>query len=593
MRSRETAVSFEDHIRTTLERITAALRTELEREFSTVSDQLTRAVADERDRREAAQREIEALKRALAEERDRGAQQAAENAAADMRRQAEAQAQIAQIQDAARRNVEEIQRSAVEERERAVQQAVEAASAEVQKHADVQIAQLRDAAQKQAEEINRAAEDQVNELRNTLRAQLEDVRRAAQAETEDARRTADASIEHARRVAAAQVDDALRVAAAQVEEALRAGAAQVDDAQRRAEEQLAETRRDLEAQLEEVRRGARADAEKAQRDLEAARAEADAAVRNARAEAEDVVIAQLTAAQAEAEQKIDQAVDRTRTDAHQADLAHIARLVDAIRRLDDTRSLSEALDALADCAARQVERAAVLMVKGDTLRIRRLAGFGAERPAGDLDIDSAGLAGAVLSTGVTVSRPAVEPGDAEGSRQPALPSFARNAGARHAVALPITVGGRVVAVLYADATPAHAPSDASRWPATLEVLARHASRVLEAMTMEQATGLLLPRRAPRATRGVLPGPLEHGGTGEEDSARRYARLLVSEIRMYHEPLVDAGRRSRDLRSRLGGEIDRARRLYEERVPQIVRDRSDYFEQELIRTLADGDRSLLG
>jgi hypothetical protein len=161
------------------------------------------------------------------------------------------------------------------------------------------------------------------------------------------------------------------------------------------------------------------------------------------------------------------------------------------------------------------------------------------------------------------------------------------------VALPITVGGRVVAVLYADEPPADVLSAASRWPATLEVLARHASRALEAMTVQQATGLSLPRRAPRTPRAVLPGPVEHGGTGDEDAARRYARLLVSEIRMYHEPLVDAGRRSRDLRSRLGEEIDRARRLYEDRVPQAVRDRSDYFEQELVRTLADGDRSLLG
>jgi hypothetical protein len=307
-----------------------------------------------------------------------------------------------------------------------------------------------------------------------------------------------------------------------------------------------------------------------------------------------VIIAQLAAAQAETEKKIEQAVDSTRTDALQSDLAHMARLVDAIRRLDDTRSLSEALDALADCAGLHVERAAVLVVKGDMLRVRRLAGFGTDNVPADLDRESAGIAGAVVSTGVTVSRAAVEPRDAQGSRQPALPLFAQNAGARHAVALPITVGGRVVAVLYADAPPSNAPSAASRWPATLELLARHASRALEAITVQQATGLSLPRRAPRAvTRSVVPGPLEHGGTGDEDSARRYARLLVSEIRMYHEPLVDAGRRSRDLRSRLGGEIDRARQLYEERVPQTVRDRSDYFEQELIRTLADGDRSLLG
>ena len=45
--------------------------------------------------------------------------------------------------------------------------------------------------------------------------------------------------------------------------------------------------------------------------------------------------------------------------------------------------------------------------------------------------------------------------------------------------------------------------------------------------------------------------------------------------------------------RLGGEISRARQLYEARVPSTVLARSDVFEQELVRTLADGDRTLLG
>ena len=128
----------------------------------------------------------------------------------------------------------------------------------------------------------------------------------------------------------------------------------------------------------------------------------------------------------------------------------------------------------------------------------------------------------------------------------------------------------------------------------LDILARHASRVLEAMTVQQAAGLSLPRPVSRGTHASVPGPLEQAGTGgEEDAARRFARLLLSEIRMYNEPLIDAGRRSRDLLARLGGEIDRARQLYEARVPSSVSGRADVFDQELVRTLADGDRTLLG
>ncbi len=76
------------------------------------------------------------------------------------------------------------------------------------------------------------------------------------------------------------------------------------------------------------------------------------------------------------------------------------------------------------------------------------------------------------------------------------------------------------------------------------------------------------------------------------SARRYARLLVSEIKLYHEAAVADGRRDRNLATRLGGEIARARALYEERVPPQVRQRADYFHDELVRLLADGDATLL-
>ena len=161
------------------------------------------------------------------------------------------------------------------------------------------------------------------------------------------------------------------------------------------------------------------------------------------------------------------------------------------------------------------------------------------------------------------------------------------------MALPVRVGGEVVAVLYADAPRVDEPSSDARWPAILEVLVRHASRVLEAMTVQQAAGLSLPRPVARGSHTTVPGPVEHAGTGDEDAARRYARLLLSEIRMYHEPIVDAARRSGDLMSRLHGEIERARKLYEARVPESVSARAEYFDQELVRTLAGGDRSVLG
>ncbi len=93
---------------------------------------------------------------------------------------------------------------------------------------------------------------------------------------------------------------------------------------------------------------------------------------------------------------------------------------------------------------------------------------------------------------------------------------------------------------------------------------------------------------------LLGGVQPAGATDDEgQGARRYARLLVSEIKLYNEGAVRVGRERRDLLKRLKGEIDRARKLYEERIPASIRERDTYFQQELVQTLADGDQSLLG
>jgi hypothetical protein len=80
---------------------------------------------------------------------------------------------------------------------------------------------------------------------------------------------------------------------------------------------------------------------------------------------------------------------------------------------------------------------------------------------------------------------------------------------------------------------------------------------------------------------------------KHDEARRFARLLVSEIRLYNEQAVAAGKISRDIYQRLKDDIDRSREMYEQRVPADVRANSNYFHDELVRILADGEADALG
>ncbi|HKY28474.1 MAG TPA: hypothetical protein VJM12_11100 [Pyrinomonadaceae bacterium] len=78
-----------------------------------------------------------------------------------------------------------------------------------------------------------------------------------------------------------------------------------------------------------------------------------------------------------------------------------------------------------------------------------------------------------------------------------------------------------------------------------------------------------------------------------NDARRFARLLVSEIKLYNEQKVIDGRQGHDLYDRLREYIDRSRDMYDKRVKPEVAQKYDYFHHELVSTLAEGDSSRLG
>jgi hypothetical protein len=91
-------------------------------------------------------------------------------------------------------------------------------------------------------------------------------------------------------------------------------------------------------------------------------------------------------------------------------------------------------------------------------------------------------------------------------------------------------------------------------------------------------------------------PVEVHGDEERrlhNDARRFARLLISEIKLYNEQKVAEGRSEHDLYDRLREYIDRSREMYDKRVKAEVASRYDYFHGELVNTLAEGDVSKLG
>jgi predicted nucleic acid-binding Zn-ribbon protein len=168
-------------------------------------------------------------------------------------------------------------------------------------------------------------------------------------------------------------------------------------------------------------------------------------------------------------------------------LAQTARLTSAFRTLDQAASLGDILEHLAQSACQESGRTAVFLVNGGKLRGWRALGFPEGQPIVGSDFDPAesGVVGQVVRSGAGQQ---FRNGDATH-----LPAFAQADGPRDAVALPVQVGGSVIAVLYADAARADRPED-PEWLESIDAMTKHAGRVLEAMTVRQAAALWAPPR---------------------------------------------------------------------------------------------------
>jgi hypothetical protein len=76
-------------------------------------------------------------------------------------------------------------------------------------------------------------------------------------------------------------------------------------------------------------------------------------------------------------------------------------------------------------------------------------------------------------------------------------------------------------------------------------------------------------------------------------AQRFARLLVDEIKLYNQAKVAEGRRNKDLYGRLKDDIEKSRATYQKRYGSTAAAGGDYFQKEVIRSLAEDDLSVMG
>lgn len=300
--------------------------------------------------------------------------------------------------------------------------------------------------------------------------------------------------------------------------------------------------------------------------------------------------------------------------------------LESARELDGAPTQVEILRRLLEFCRRYASRAAVLVLRGETFSVWKAVGLPpgqeSEIAARRVPIPVAGGAVSRVAEGVPCRLPS---GNDVSARLACADALA-------AVVVPMVVGEKVSGALYADA----APGEADRFdPESVAMLAYLAGLAIERVSarrprpspaLRDFEDVSAPRAAlddydtqvagiwkepPAAGESDPPSPAEAAASSPEPArrltgplaprddderraeARKFARLLVSEIKLYNERAVEKGRAEGNLYKRLKQEIDMSRQVYEERVPESVRIDSDFLREELVRILADGRPEALG
>jgi hypothetical protein len=113
-----------------------------------------------------------------------------------------------------------------------------------------------------------------------------------------------------------------------------------------------------------------------------------------------------------------------------------------------------------------------------------------------------------------------------------------------------------------------------------------------AEVVEVASAHAASAAAPAAATDPLAG-LSPADADIHRKAQRFARLLVDEIKLYNQAKVAEGRRNKDLYDRLKEDIDKSRGTFHKRYGSTVAASGDYLQNELVRSLAEDDISVMG
>jgi hypothetical protein len=264
--------------------------------------------------------------------------------------------------------------------------------------------------------------------------------------------------------------------------------------------------------------------------------------------------------------------------------------------IHESATQAEILRHLLEGEARFAGRVALFVVKGATVNGWQGIGFDDNDVIKNLSLNT-GLG--LLARAIQTRNPA---GGSTQEFDPGFMSSVKSPADNQCMVLPLVVKDKVAAVIYADGGTAKGGTlDASG----LQALTRFAAVWLELAALRKAGGTAIedappaqPAEAMAATAvTAAAAPAAAAPVSEENElqkkARRFAKLLVEEIRLYNQAKVDEGRRNKDLYDRLKEDIEKSRAMYDKRYAESAVASANYFTQELIRILADNDATLMG
>ena len=297
----------------------------------------------------------------------------------------------------------------------------------------------------------------------------------------------------------------------------------------------------------------------------------------------------------------------------------------------DSQSQSDILASLLDGTAKFSQRSALFVIKGGNAAGWRARGFDNNDAIKNIRFDpTVGLAGRSYN-----HRQAAQAAAAEFDSE-FISTFGEPLVGTNALVLPLLVRDKVAALLYSDGG-----ASGKMDPSALECLVRGSSLWLEIVAARKsgapAPAVEAPSEAERtgtqkiaaipdtpapeppppaepeyvppqaaapppppapAAAAAAAAPAPAAGLSADDEevhkkAKRFAKLLVDEIKLYNQKKVAEGRANKDLYRRLKDDIDKSRASYDKRYGQTSAAGANYFNQEVIRILCEGDASLMG